>query len=156
MKERKIDVSFSACNFLSFTSIKDAELNSEGLYSLWNTLPDAIKTGDLNEQLSWQGDKKNLIPILYSESLTKLGYLISKILFVLGLIVIALCFFGKTNLMPYIGIGIVLAGLVLYSISWGYDLVRPKFKHCMHTHGVFVWGEISEAEKLEKIIKRLS
>ena len=156
MANNTVDASFTASNFFSFTTINEAYDSSSNLQQLWNSLPEAVKEGDVEEQLRWEGDKKKLMPIVFRVRLVKAGILLSYTLIAAGIVGVAISFFYTSATFPVICMITSASGIVLNIVSRFYNLVRPKFNFCMHTHGIFIWGEVSHEHKLKGIVNRLA
>ena len=156
MAKKSVDVSFTASNFFSFSQINEANESARNLQKLLSALPDAVKKGDLEKQLQWKGDKQKLMPLLQRAKLVRAGVFLSYALIAAGSLVIATSFFYTSATLPVIGLIITASGIVLHPLSRFYNLVRPKFDFSMHTHGVFIWGEISHVKTLKKIVDRLA
>lgn len=156
MARNSVDASFTASNFCSFNAINEAYDSAGNLQALWNSLPEAVKTGDLEEQTRWDGDKKKLMPVLYRARLVKAGTFVSYALIVVGIVGVAVSFFYSSANFPIFCMSTTAFGIFLNLLSKFYEKVRPKFNFCMHTHGVFIWGEVSHKDKLKRMVNRLA
>lgn len=150
------DVSFTACNFYSFSLIHEAGNNSQSLQRFWCSLPDAVKNGDLEEQLRWDGDKKKLMSILYKARIARAGIYLSYALVAAGVSGVTVSLFYTSAIFPIIGLICIASGIVLNVLARFFNVIRPRFSYCMHTHGVFIWGEVSNKNKLKNMVDRLA
>ena len=151
---RAIDASFTAPNFIAFTEIKTALDNSSEMSDIWRTLPGAIIDGELNNQLSWAGNKRQLMKIIYAKGMIRAIQMLANTAIATGFITVVTSMFHDGGLMPIIGVGGIVLGLLLRGLAFAYEKLRPKSKICMHTHGVFLWGKIEGPMELKKIMNR--
>lgn len=156
INNRRIDPSFTAENFIPFTALKETNDSVGSLQDIWLALPDAIKIGNLDEQLTWQGKERKLMRVFYP----KMGVAVLKRIAVaftgIGLAVIVMSYWYNSSIIPMIGLYFTLSGVAAYIIALVCNKLRAKTRFSMHTHGVFVWGKIESAHKLKKLIGHLA